>query len=169
MREHAEMLRQPRDRAAAAMPIAAGIDNDAGEPSRELCVSLEGVDLLDQLAANVLRDVFGFDDRTREPPRQPVDAIVVTPQEPLEGVAISRRGESGEFAIRAGAWLGTARAGRGRAVAAFDLAKDLTRIYSATRAREKPCASKAGAASGDRRNCRKSRASGFAFASRATG
>ena len=101
MREHAEMLRQPRDRAAAAMPIAAGIDNDAGEPSRELCVSLEGVDLLDQLAANVLCYVFGFDDRTREPPRQPVDAIVVTPQEPLEGVAISRRGESGEFAIRA--------------------------------------------------------------------
>jgi hypothetical protein len=119
-REHAEMLGKPRDRAAAAMPIAASIDNDAGEPSRELCISFEGVDLLDQLAADILRDVFSVDDRTREPPRQAMDAIVVTPQQALEGVAISRRSESGEFAIGAGAWLGAGRAGR--AVAALDCA-----------------------------------------------
>lgn len=107
------MLCKPRDRTAAAMPIAAGIDNGADEPSRR--ISLEGRDLLDQLSADVLRDVFGVGDRTREPPRKAMDVIVVTLQQALECVAISRRGESGEFAIGAGACLGTGRAGRGEA------------------------------------------------------
>jgi hypothetical protein len=56
-----------------------------------------------------LRDVFGVGDRTRKPPRQAMDAIVMTPQEALESVAISSRGKRCEVTIGVGAGLGVSR------------------------------------------------------------
>src|SRR5262245_27037544 len=79
--------------------IAAGVHHDADEPGGEPGFTLEAADLLHQRAADVLGDVLCVRTRPGHPPRDAVDAVVVSPQQRFERITVAARRAIDEVAI----------------------------------------------------------------------
>src|SRR5262245_1475626 len=79
--------------------IAAGIHDDACQPSRKPRLALERVDLLDQGAADLLRNVLRIRVRPRQAPGDPMNAVVMKLQQGAKGVTIARDRALDEYAI----------------------------------------------------------------------
>ena len=75
--------------AIPAMVIATGVNDDAAQPSGEFRFAFETVDLLDQGAAHVLRDIVGVRGRTGHAPGNAVDAVIVAAEQRFEGGTIA--------------------------------------------------------------------------------
>src|SRR5690606_27734224 len=88
-RQYGEPFREPAKGAAAAMVIAAAVEDDAAEPGCEFRLAAEAADLLDKDAAHVLGDVLRIRVRSRQLPRQPVNPVVVFLQELSECGAVA--------------------------------------------------------------------------------
>jgi hypothetical protein len=108
-------LPQACQRETAPAMVAAGIHDNAGEPGREFGLALEAADLLDQRAADVLRDVFRMRARSGHPPGDAVNAVVVPTQQGLERIAIAARGTVDEIAV--GVERGAIATGAGNRIA----------------------------------------------------
>ena len=87
-REHQQTVLGARPRPAAAAVIAARIDRDAHQPGAEPGLSPERADLLDQGTADVLGNVLRICVRAGQPPGNPMNAIIVSPQQCVERAAI---------------------------------------------------------------------------------
>src|SRR5687768_9583527 len=75
--DHGKTFGQPAKRSAAALQVAAGVDDDAAQPGAEFRLAPKGRELLDQDAAHVLRDIVGIGARSGELPGEAVDAVIV--------------------------------------------------------------------------------------------
>jgi len=98
--EHAKPFGEAEERALAAAVVAAGVEDDAAQPGRELRFAAEATDLLDQGATHVLRDVVGVGARAGQLPGEAVDAIIMPAQQRGEGVAVAANGRGDQRGIR---------------------------------------------------------------------
>ncbi len=89
--EHAQLLGETLERAPAAVMVAAAVEHDAAQPRREQGLAAKAVELFDQSAADVLRDIVGVGARSGHLPGEPVDAVVVPAEQFAEAPPRSPR------------------------------------------------------------------------------
>jgi hypothetical protein len=93
--QHREPLGKAAERPPPPAQIARRIEHDAAQPGGEFRLAPEGRDLLDQRAADILRDIIGIGARSGQLPGKPVDPVIMPPQQRAERfpIAGNRGGE----------------------------------------------------------------------------
>ena len=98
--QHCEAIGEGAERAASSPPISAGVEGDAVEPGGEPSLAAIAANLLDQRAADILRDVVGIGARTGQLPGEAVDAVIMAVEQRGECVAVAGASGGDETGIR---------------------------------------------------------------------
>ena len=97
--QHRQPVSEGAERTAAAAPVAAGVEGDAVEPSREPGFAAIGGEFFDQGAADILGDVVSVGARAGQLPGEAVDAVVMAFEQLGECVAVAGAGGGDEAGI----------------------------------------------------------------------